>query len=345
MYDSGVWVLDICTGVSWSACSLSTGTLNVYDNERLCELQSYSLPTRDTIITDLSSDYGNGLISSSKSGILTIFDIRQSNSVLSFGLPQNEEALTVDLGYNGALAAVGSSKSHIHFFDIRAGGKLLGSYVDAHTDDVTMLRFQPSTYPNSTSSLLISASEDGLACIFDTCQPSEEAALQGVLNVQAPLRKVGFFGPAMEGVYCLTGSETLSVWHHETAQRICDFGSNLRSDLSQVSSVQVDYLVDCSWDANQQQLSLLAGNNSGDGETFLVEAGSISPSHTLQNGHKGVIRSWTQIPESNHFLTVGEDARLCEWNRQGKNTPISSSLSSKAPSRRPKSKGKESNPY
>ena len=347
VYEEGVWVLNTCSGTSWLACALSNGNLHVYDHERLQPLHTYDAPHGDNQITDLSSDSFNALITSSKNGSVCLFDIRQTTPALKFEIPRNEEALSVDLGYGGALAAVGSSKAQIHFFDIRAGGKLMGSYVDAHTDEVTRVRFQPSAEGNSgeTTSLLVSASEDGLACIFDSSQPSEEAALQGVLNVQAPLRSVGFFGPTYEGIYCLTGSESLSVWHHDTAQRICDFGLNLRNDLSELASVPVDYLVDCFWNAPKQQLSLLTGNHAGDGAVFQVEAGKITPLCKLQNGHRGDIRSWCHMTSGDVFATVGEDARLCEWNRAGGVSP-SATPKSAAPARRQKSKTKgSSNPY
>jgi WD40 repeat protein len=192
----------------------------------------------------------------------------------------------------------------------------LGSYVDSHTEDVTQVRFQPGETAGETTSLLVSASEDGLACIFDTNQPSEEAALQGVLNVQTPLRQVGFFGPSYEGVYCLTGSETLSVWHHDTAQRICDFGATLREELTSVIGTPVQYLVDCYWNPSKNNLCLLTGSHTGEGSVFQVDAGRIFPLFNLNNGHKGDIRSWCHIA-ANRFVTVGEDARLCEWCQLG----------------------------
>ena len=345
-YDEGVWVLNSCSGSSWLGCALSNGVVTVYDQELLQPMQSYVAPHGDNQITDLASDSFNALVTSSKNGSVCLYDVRQVAPALTFKLPKNEEALSVALGYGGALAAVGSSKAQIHFHDMRAGGTLLGSYVDAHTDDVTQVRFQPSTTtPGETTSLLISASEDGLACIFDTSKPSEEAALLGVLNVQSPLRKVGFFGPAFEGVYCLTGSETLSVWHHDTAQRICDFGLSLRSDLSELANAQVDYLVDCFWNTSKEQLLLLAGSHAGDGAVFQVEAGKITPLHKLQQGHRGDIRSWSHIQNGSLFATVGEDARLCEWNETG-NLSHTTKPPKGAPARRQKNKTKGSiNPY
>ena len=173
------------------------------------------------------------------------------------------------------------------------------------------MRFQSPHSP-----VLLTASEDGLACIFDTSKPSEEAALDSVLNVQTPLRQVGFFGPSFEGVYCLTGSETLSVWHYESAQRICDYGTDVRRKLSTLAGeADIDYLVDCQWDTSRQELSLLAGNHTGDAYMYRVDAGALSLSYSLKGGHRGDVRSWCLLTNNSLFVTVGEDARLCEWNR------------------------------
>jgi hypothetical protein len=234
---------------------------------------------------------------------------------------------------------VGGTKGQVHFFDLRNGGILLGSYKESHTEEVNRVRFQSYTSP-----LMVTASEDGLSCIFDTSQASEESALKSVLNVQTPLREVGFFGPSLEGIYCLTGSETLSAWHHDSAQRICDFGLGVRERLSQVSGTPIDYLVNCCWDGTQQTLSLLAGNHAGDGALFTVDAGSIYVQHQLQGGHRGDIRSWCKVALDT-FATVGEDARLCEWNKlggtaQGGNSPgiDSTRLAAGGPIRRTKKK-------
>jgi WD40 repeat protein len=346
-YEEGVWVLQVCNGDSWLGCALSNGSIQVYDQERLQLIHSYpatsSAGGQQRQTTDLACDSFNALISSSRDGSVSLFDVRQPSPALSFQLEassKGEEALSVALGYQGALAAVGSSKAQIHFFDINSGGKLLGSYQDAHTEDVTRVRFQPDDSTAATTSMLVSGSEDGLACLFDTAQPSEELALQGVLNVQSSLREVGFFGPAYEGVYCLTGSETLSVWHHDTAQRICDFGPEVRQNLTKLAGMPVDYLVDCHWASNDQQLTLLTGNHAGDGTLFKVDAGTIAPLHKLQNGHRGDIRSWCPTSNDDIFCTVGEDARLCEWNRLNTGGAVTSAPSPTkgAPARRQKSK-------
>ena len=354
-YEETMWVLKIAPSQEWVSCGLSNGDVNVYDQERLQLMRTYpKLPAETCTLTDLTT-YGAHLLTASwSSGKVCVVDVRQPNPALVFSLPGNEQALSVTLGYDGVLAATGSSKPLVHFHDIRQNGSLLGTYHDAHTEEVTRVRFQSPQSPT-----LLSASEDGLACIFDTSKPSEEAALNSVLNVQTPLRQVGFFGPSLEGVYCLTGSETLSVWHYESAQRICDFGADIRHKLSTlVEGAAVDYLVDCQWDTTRQELSLVAGNHAGDAYMYRVDTGLLSLSHSLLGGHRGDIRAWCPLSNSSFFVTVGEDARMCEWNRLGKRSAALEAKDRRAqhvprskptshgggPSRRPKKKTNAS-PY
>jgi WD40 repeat protein len=316
-YEEGVWVLfvEARLDTKWLSCALSSGDVHLYDKERLQLIHSYP-KVHDSIITDLSCGGPKLLSSSGKDGGVCLFDVRQPALACKFSLlRKDEEALSVALGYDGVLAAVGGSKAHIHFHDLRNAGAFFGSYQDSHTEEVIRVRFQSQVGTNGTTPLLVSASEDGLACTFDTSKPSEEAALRSVLNVETPLREVGFFGPAYEGVYCLTGSETMSVWHHDSAQRICDFGTDLRDKLSRVAGgLSIDYLVDCSWDEQRQQLELLAGNHFGASALYRVEPDVLSLSHTLRGGHQGDVRSWCRA-SSSILVTAGEDARLCEWNR------------------------------
>lgn len=285
--------------------------------------------------------------SSGYDGTVKLFDIRTGTGSkghptqpsIQINLPRKDPATSISFGYGGALAAVGGAKGCIYFYDLRQGGgggganggngtqvsnqhQPLGTYANSHTDEVTKLRFQPGSEGGyDTTSLLLSGSEDGLACIFDTSQPSEEKALKSVMNVSSPLRQVGFFGPALEGVYCLTGSESISVWHHDSAQRIYDFGTNVRSTLSSLTGggggsgggIPIQYLVNCHWDG--RELNLLAGNSDGVSALFRVDAGALSFKKQLNGGHRGCIRDYAVLNNGTGdcIITGGEDARMCEW--------------------------------
>ena len=352
-YEEGHYILHVacgpCSNINSNSnsngtplsCALSNRCVQTYDRETLKKVHSINDAhagqitdiTHSQIASSGDSTQSPLLVTSGEDGLVKVFDLRTSPSIngksalqLQLAMAHKaEEALSVSIGYNGALAAVGSNKGFIHFYDLRLISnhqtlqQPLGSYVDAHTDDVTKVRFQRSNRDShDTTSILLSASEDGLACTFDTSQPSEELALRSVINVGSPLRDVGFFGPSLEGLYCLTGSETMSVWHHESAQRIADFG-DIRNHLSKLAGgIPVQYLVGCAW--INDELNLLAGNNIGDSVLYKVDAGALAVKKIMSGGHKGCIRSFVPVSSRNHgidstsIITAGEDSRLCEWN-------------------------------
>jgi WD40 repeat protein len=335
-FEQGDWVLNVTSSpdAQWVGCALSNGEVQVYDQQRLHPLQAYHLPSQSHA-TDLVCDTSNPhiLVASAVDGSVTMFDVRQQHAAYQFKLPRREEeALSVSIGFDGNIAAVGSSKAKIHFFDVRNSRSLLGNYNQAHTNEVTRVRFQTLSSFGTTSSttpILVSAAEDGLACIFDTSQPSEEAALKNILTVQSPIREVGFFGPQSEAIYVLTGSESLQLYHKDHTMCRKDFGLQFRRQLTHLvgangtgnsnSIAPIEYLVDCHWDAPRQELLLLAGSANGDAGVFRVGGGEqdITLAHHLHGGHRGVLRAWNPL-STNVFVTVGEDARLCEWNRFGK---------------------------
>lgn len=337
-FEEGDWVLCVTSSpnnnafVPWVACALSNGDIQTYDQAKLHALQTYH---HDALITDLVCDVSNphALIASAADGTVTIYDIRQAHTpARQLKLPRiGEEALSVSIGFDGAIAAVGSNKAKIHFFDVRGGGGVLGTYNQTHTNEITRVRFQTISSPGNTmittSPILLSAAEDGLACVYDTSQATEEAAIQNVLVVQSPVREIGFFGPQSEGIYCLTGSESLQLYHKDDSVCRKDFGIQMRQHLMQQlpensgasqnnhrPMTSIDYLVDCHWDTERQELQLLAGNGQGDAIVYQVGEHGISFQNRLRGGHRGVIRAWNFL-SSTMFVTVGEDARMCEWNR------------------------------
>ena len=360
-YDSSDYVLSMTSSSACAAVALSNRSIIQYDMNTAQVVHQIE-NAHDRPITEICffppdyhglSQSHNGspshlLISASQDGTVKIFDLRTRSStaavISKLQLP-NEQALTISLGFGGTLAAVGTSKARISFFDLRytsgnkPSGQCMGNYVDAHTDEVTRVRFHTVSDPNSQQqkTILATASEDGLLSIHDPSQSSEEAALVSVLNIGTPLRDIGFFGPSYEGVYALTGNETMSVWHWDSAQKISDCGGVCLRDLLSKSvdpnhavnddggAASVDYLVGCEWGAmhngiqanntSSPALHLVAGNSQGDGYIFRVDANQITPVAYLKGGHRGCIRDFCW--SNGKLITGGEDARICEWDLSG----------------------------
>jgi WD repeat-containing protein 89 len=331
-FDDGDWVLSLASSSEalfqrTIACALSNGQVLVYDQNRLHPVATYNQVHGQSLSSQLTYGPEGTIISIGMDGSLALLDTRQGNNTVAAraSLPTGQSALSISLGFDGYVAAVGSDKARIHFFDLRST-KLVGSYVDSHMDMVTTLQFRPGT------STLVSGSEDGLVCIFDTTQPTEEAALKTVLNVGAPVRMVGFCGDvdraSASTVFCLTGSESASLWNYETATCIRDFGFELRQQLQRLapSMPSIDYLVKAHWDVSSQELLLTAGNAQGGAALYRLtrqQNGATSYNgdhlnwelcHVLEGGHRGVVRDVCHLSQS-VLVTAGEDARLCEWNR------------------------------
>jgi len=352
-FDGGDWVLCVATNRDHHrvACALSNGEVQVYDEKTLHLLHTYQ--RNNSLVTEMTFETfdANLLAATASDGSLTLYDIRQPlNPAIEMKnmLRADEESLSVSMGFDGKIAAVGSSKGKIHFFDIRDKRCILGTYSQTHTNEVTRVRFQSFSTSSptsnctskSTSPILVSGSEDGLACVFDTSQSSEESAITNILTVQSPIREIGFFGPSSEAIYCLTGSESMRLYHKDDAACRRDFGPQFREDLSNQLGLHgsnnvvnskgtsarsqaicpIEYLVDCHWDVERQELSLLAGSSKGDGAVFHVGEQGISPLTYLRGGHRGVIRSWSSNADRSSFFTVGEDARMCEWKKSSLGT-------------------------
>ena len=349
-FEDGDWVLCVNASPDSSiiSCALSNGDIQIYDPQYL--QLTRTLPKvhhEGSMITDLTDaglQHPHLLVSSGTDGRVCLMDLRQppQNStsmvcVMPRTVSHGEQALSSSLGYDGTLVAVGTNKAGIHFFDVRQPQQQpVGSYVNSHTDDVTRVRFH-----QNNNALVVTGSEDGLVCVFDTTQPSEEAALTSVMNVQASLRQVDFCGPQLEGIVCRTGSETLSVWNWQSGQCWANY-ENLRS------TGGVDYLVHAQWDPTRMELNLLSGSNNGDARYSSLDLSSshhqnlndrqpspptITTSHYLKGGHRGVVREWCPVvlpgsAASPKLITVGEDARICEWDLSNATTAASTGANS-----------------
>ena len=321
-------------------------------------------PRDATTITSMST-----ILTTGNDGSFVMKDLRQPSDIMaqsinigtllrrSHSSHNNESLLSLALGYDGSIVALSSSKGHVHFIDLRmmtSGSHsssnnntassqrlLLGSYVNSHRDAITQVEFHPER-----TTLLMSAGEDGLINIYDTTKSTEDLALETVINTGTPCRKAGFCNNNNNNhhlhhqyVYCLSGSETASIWDCHTAACINDFGNfSLRETLGTktAAAMPIDYMVDAKWDPYKSVLLLCAGNHEGNTAIFTYDAQQHNSfwqvSECLMGGHRGIVRAWcpsvtttsNQIHDDGSssssgsvrtiYFTAGEDARVCEWN-------------------------------
>ena len=351
-YDDGDWVLCLASSSSSSSstlsCALSNGSVQAYDQSSLLPLVSY-LPrsTNNYLVTDMK--YGpmdTSILTTGNDGSFVVKDLRQPSDIIAQSMnictarnSHNESLLSLALGYDGFIVALASSKGCVHFIDVRTmtselnTTSLLGSYVNSHRDAVTQVAFH-----SERTSLLMSAGEDGLICTYDTTKATEDLAIETVINTGMPCRKAGFCCDNF--IFCLSGSETASLWDCHTAVCANDFGNfSLRDTLGRMAALPINYLVDAKWDPFTHELLLCAGNHEGNTAIFKYDVNGPGRfwevNELLMSGHHGIIRAWcpattTISSQADNgstnavFFTAGEDARICEWSHEALPIPPNS---------------------
>ena len=265
--------------------------------------------------------------SDGSSSAVAIWDVRAGAGAAApasiTALPRCEVA-DLAIGMDDALLAVAVG-SAVVFYDPRNMARPLGKYQDCHTDDVTQVRFHDKN-PN----FLASTGDDGLVCVYNVSVAAQEDAVMSIVNTDGPVRRMGFFGPMDEGMWCLSCIEQATFWHFPSTQRLLSL-PNIRADLG------VDYLIDCfpgvnrSTKSDPHHMLLLGGTYDGRLRTCTVESEGIQPGEDMSSGHSGVVRCANIIPSSSpgdyggdnirwdHLATAGEDGRLCLWSCGARN--------------------------
>ncbi|KAF0719438.1 Aste57867_1034 [Aphanomyces stellatus] len=252
------------------------------------------------------------VVSGSNDGTIKVWDLRQSAPVAAQTIQVGSEVWSCSVGCGDTLVVAGADDRAV-FFDLRTNRRL-GQYGESHMDNVTRVRFSPFR-----RSEVITASDDGIVCLFDVTIADEDDAIISIINVESSVAQFCLFGPEYHNIACLTGSETLDVWNLTTAERLVHY-PQIRDQCTALH-MPTDYLVNCHYDPTTDALHLAAGNHQGDLHLLHLNGPSVVPQATLRGGHKSAIRCATW--DDQMLLTGGEDSRLCKWSA----TPASSSSS------------------
>jgi WD40 repeat protein len=242
---------------------------------------------------------------------------------------------SIALNSGGDLLAVGYEE-HILFYDLRGYGgtgglgappSCLACYSSSHSGPVVQLVWHPHIPCH-----LMSGSDDGLVCVFDTSIRGEDDALVAVLNAESGVARFGVFGPQGAFAFVLTRTDTLSLWGLAATERVADFG-DLKGALLAASGVRADYLLDCWFCDATGRLVLLVGDHDGRLWALDVTPGGAALLGSL-SGAKGaaahsstvrtaVLSQLFSVPsgatgggdESPGIVcwTAGEDGQLVEW--------------------------------
>ncbi|KAM1449639.1 hypothetical protein EV2_008471 [Malus domestica] len=317
------YVFQIVPKDDWTAMavSLSTNAVKVYSpvtGQYYGECNGHSATINQIAFSGPSTPHV--LHSCSSDGTIRAWDTRAFQQVSSFHSGSSLEIFSFSFGGSGNNLLAAGCDAQILFWDWRSN-KQVACLEDSHVEDVTQVHFIPDH-----QSKLLSASVDGLMCIFDTKGDiNEDDHLDSVLNVGTSIGKVGFFGETYEKLWCLTHIETLSIWDWKDASETSF--QDARSLASKGWTLDdVDYFVDCHYSREAEQLWVIGGTNSGTLGYFPVSYKGNkaigSAEAVLGGGHTGIVRSvlpMSSMPSGSsqgHGIfgwTGGEDGRLCCW--------------------------------
>lgn len=317
------YVFEIVPKNDWSlmAVSLSTNAVKLYSPETgqySGECKGHSSTINQISFSGPSTPHV--LHSCSSDGTIRAWDTRSFHEVWSVSAGSQEIFCFSFGGSTDNLLAAGCG-SQIHFWDWR-NKKQVACLEESHVEDVTQVHFVPN-HQNK----FVSASVDGLICIFDTGGDiNDDDHLESVISVGTSVGKVGFFGETNKHLWCLTHIETLSIWDWKDGQNVASF-ENARSLASDSWTLDdVDYFVDCHYPGEGENLWVIGGTGAGTMGYFPVNyrgAATIGPPEAvLGGGHTAIVRSVLPMPSmqggpaKSHGIfgwTGGEDGRLCCW--------------------------------
>jgi len=337
---------------SFLAAALSTHVVKVYARGKggsvgaLLELTGHGGPITDAHFP--LPEEPALVLTSSEDGTVRLWDCRAplaSREAHKFTAHFAKTFATATMGGGGDHLVAAGSGAQIAFWDRRTGAGM-EVFEEAHSEDVTRLRFQPGR-----RSRLFTASVDGLACVFDCSgAPSDlndEDGLLAVMATGSAIVEMGFCaapgGSASDVLWALTGNE--EAWMFDASR-----GEALGTQLAHVPDTraaaaraataagcgtgglgeQVDYLVTCFADPASGAVLVAAGTQAGTigvfpvmpgpGEPSAVGAGAAlgPPVMVLVGGHTDIVRAMAWSPggggsASAHPVTGAEDSRVCVW--------------------------------
>ncbi|XP_077863746.1 WD repeat-containing protein 89-like [Saccoglossus kowalevskii] len=298
------------------AAAGSNNSIKIYSRNRLTNVAH--LKGHSETLTGIRFGHRNPnlVYTSSRDGTVRCWDVRAKKSKAQqvfTGYPGNKFT-SFDVNCTDTIVCAGTESvgedAYIIFWDCRSTN-LLGAYKESHSDDVTQVKFHPTN-----ADALATGSTDGLVCVFDISQRSEENALVTTLNSESSVSRMDWCGANSEYIYCLTHTEQIMIWDAVESTRITKF-DDIRQNLGE-RGIEVEYLVDCFYNSSLKTLVVLGGTHSGNLRLLTVGKEVLHPVNTLNGGHGSTVRclQWDNSTES--LITGGEDGMLSLWTKEGK---------------------------
>ena len=317
------------------ACLNSEQTIGIY-NEELNEQATIFDAHSETIINEIDFfkiDH-NLLLTCGDDSHVKCWDLRNPRKdVLKYdGGGDSVKFLSCDIDCADSVIAASTSNndannSFVYLFDIKMSNKVLQKYEGAHSNDITQVKFD-----SMNKNRLVSASIDGLACVFDLLnlktKPPKKASddsdessfdedddlIDQVYNTSSSVQKIGFLNSNNQYLYAITFTNDLFIWDMNTQDEVLKFSLFNSENPS-------DYIVDCfNSPQSPNQIILCLGDRNGNIQLYDDKKELIFNSNSIRTGdsirskhHSDLIRSsfWNYYQEQ--LFSIGEDGILNKW--------------------------------
>jgi len=318
------------------ACLSSDRKITLYDRslQKITQIVDAHKRSQINEINFFKMD-NNMIISCGDDAIVKCWDVRKPlKEVIKFDQSDDDvKFLSADINCDDKYIVAGTSsnkdqEAFIYFFDVKmTRNSLIKKYTDAHSNDITQVKFD-YLKPNR----FISASTDGLACLFDLnflkdhtntiARPSantsdksdnendeDDDLIEQTFNIDVPIQKIGFLND--NKFYAITYTDDLFVYDLES------YDECLRIMLSNETTKKsnydnCDYVVDC-FDYENRLIECLGKR---DGRLQLYENKNLvfksDDEKKLPKSHRDIVRSLYYYDRN--VYTVSEDGELFKWD-------------------------------
>lgn len=282
--------------------AMGPNCIQIYDHSSL--VSKRTLAATFGSLTDLaflpSSDAV--LHSSTSKGVVTVWDLRTSETV--FSLKSTARSLFSTASSENLIAA--GSKTNIHFWDSRTR-KPLAEICNMHTGlYIGELHF----HPNFRNTKLVSVGEDGVVNTFDLQVQDVDDSLEDSISLANASAKTGFVGASNQFFYSIPViSPQLELYSTAGSEDFEGKTFGFRQEFA------VDYLVNCWFDESTSRVRITAGHMSGRMRVLeLSEDLTISePLRTVGTAsHLDQLRDVIWLGRDT-VISCAEDARICVW--------------------------------
>ncbi|KAG9040813.1 hypothetical protein FS837_013056 [Tulasnella sp. UAMH 9824] len=206
-------------------------------------------PASNTITALKAGLDGRTFLTTSKDRAFRVWDVRASgssseSSFLQITAPQPLLSFDIDGSFLATGTESNGSGASIIYWDIRNPRRPLYQHESTHSDDITNLRFKPTSSPSSNENpVLLSASTDGLICLSNAREQDEDEAGLHVANWGKSVSKCDWMQNGSR-VWTASDMETFAVWDGELNPTY-DFG-DLRTP-SIRDTWESNYIIDATW--------------------------------------------------------------------------------------------------